>query len=650
MIEYLGTILGGIFGTIISFLIIFALKNEIKKSNLYHNFKVELLYNQEIIKSNQVFVGIKKDALNEVYKNTKLFSNTLILGSLNVAYSSISNYIESYQNSKSSIHSELQQRFPDAQEIVMNFNPELILKSNYEDKHSQDFEGINVTIPIVMLILILSVLSLKYTFENHYTILTALSFTVATITGIIFPIIGLKYFGKIEFYKYGKLKNLVGFNGLSIFSLFAIYLILIQFLSLFSFIAFEAFITEKIKTFHPETLLFVVPSLFGLFLLAYRKIPSNYPIKDSYLNDLKDIPIINQAIKYDEYLLSIKDTLFSILVTFLVIGFIGLFIFSLSFSEFTDISSTKISKISLIYAIIFSLFDSFVSFMSSKNEITLDIFGSTNNVPIEIQKPFMPNRPKLKKFIITSGKLLLLVIIAIMVFGVFKFGSEYYKNKDLPVIEKKINITGYTIFFEVGKSPMGQEIMSEKIRTLNNQSLEYSTPIVEINKVDYPMSTKINELLNKKIIKASRTGKYLNKKIRTTDLEITFKAKNNSAFNQPDNTYYFTTEYDDYIFLELYNGGYGDISSIALDTAPNSPTIHFFHKLMYSESANGNIAMYMDFTQDGLFEMKELILASNNTKLINDKKEEIKSFHSDVSIVTLNESLNKEDFFVFTYK
>ena len=125
MIEYLGTILGGIFGTIISFLIIFALKNEIKKSNLYHNFKVELLYNQEIIKSNQVFVGIKKDALNEVYKNTKLFSNTLILGSLNVAYSSISNYIESYQNSKSSIHSELQQRFPDAQEIVMNFNPEL---------------------------------------------------------------------------------------------------------------------------------------------------------------------------------------------------------------------------------------------------------------------------------------------------------------------------------------------------------------------------------------------------------------------------------------------------------------------------------------------------------------------------------------------
>ena len=102
--------------------------------------------------------------------------------------------------------------------------------------------------------------------------------------------------------------------------------------------------------------------------------------------------------------------------------------------------------------------------------------------------------------------------------------------------------------------------------------------------------------------------------------------------------------------MELFERGYTNITSVAFDTAPTSPTIHFFHKFMHSEKGNSTISIHMDFTQDGMFEIKKMIISSNDNILTKNIKDKIQSFEIDISIYTYNTSLNKKDFFIFTLR
>ena len=508
------------------------------------------------------------------------------------------------------------------------------MEKDREDNKALLFGTICVVIFLLLLVSFIIVL------KNHYTLPSAFIFSLFSVIFILIPIIALKYFLKIKFYKVGNRTSLRLTNFANSVILFFMYYIIIWSITQYIFIPFGYFITPKVISFHPEILIYVIPSLLGLLLFLMRNITFPIDVLEKASVKIKVNATRKDFIVVLSYLKDVASSIITVLSSFftgiLLILAIGWYIFPAGYQTI-PISSDKVWQISLILAIIYSIIDFVINYyLTTKNTLKLPFMSEHDDPKISKNTP-----KKYKKTTIAEKVFMVIGIIFILVCLLLCI-NIYYENKNIQYNNISSNITVYTVAINVDSHHYGKESTSEKVIILEGTSLQYYTPLVLINNKSFPLSSKINFLLNDGLINAELTHNYLNKNITPIQMEVVFTIKNNTVLQNVSNGY-FTTEYDDYIYLELCLYNYTNITILTKDYSLLG--VENVNKIIYAR--NGNSTFFSEFRTEGESHEPYLTLCSDNDALINDINYTITSPENYITVVLCNETPTKSQVFNF---
>lgn len=443
----------------------------------------------------------------------------------------------------------------------------------------------NIRRKILIFLNVLLVLVFLFTinsYENPYSPIRALAYSITTFFTWGFFLIYFYLFLKIRFFRALNFKEILQFNFLQVFAIIPFYGLFIGIISEAIFKSFEPAIKVSSPLLYPERYFLILPATIGILLFLCRISFNSDIINDKNVKPREILFFEEINIKDIERL---RNVLFGLLMGSYFLSLFAFFVLHIYESELLGDLKAPLAFYSFVYGGIFGFLDIVLGLTFSETPFNQWYTSTVKERKRERTQgiDFFKRHPKLKKFL----------VLAVLVYLAF-IGYDSSKTSAEPFIREPVGIVAYEIQLNISELPENAIVRkSDEHFMLKKENLTVAVPLVEINGDFYPLTIRLAE--KKRLIKYNDTDLYLVEEITPKLINMTYLKKDKNF--DTEKIYYRSSKLDAFLFIALVENGYKRVTSYYSEetlrlSEVNPDWFPLAHKVYFCENSESNIMAY----------------------------------------------------------